>query len=225
MHAMPLCLCLCSVLLSVKHVHFMVLLSIYIRSRCAQPSRSCCTQFRLFSFAGAIYLPGCVQFIKDASEQLWLVGLHSVTLDPQQSRGSAATFTERWGEFLAGAGPPPAPHLPQHTSYGRNSHSATACDSPSHSSFAPASPAAEQQREREAAGSSSGRGGGGCSAVGRSSPLQQLNRQFFPLLAVNVSELPSCRPQSASAAGATGAVRVSAEQCPYYIMRACCAYI
>jgi hypothetical protein len=82
-------------------------------SRLGQPPVSSCS-FVLFNQATS-----CLQFIKDARDQLWLVGLHSITFDPQHSRGSAATFTESWGEFLAGAGPPPAPHLSQHTSYGR----------------------------------------------------------------------------------------------------------
>ncbi|WIA22876.1 hypothetical protein OEZ85_001261 [Tetradesmus obliquus] len=142
------------------------------------------------------------EFIKDAREQLWLVGLHSIAFDPQQSAGSAATFTERWGAFLAGAGPPPAPQLSQHTSYGRSTGSA---DCPSSTNAAPATATAQQQRD--AAASSSGRG----SAAGGASPLQQLNRQFFPLLAVDVSELPSCRPHSAGAGGAglAGVARAS----------------
>lgn len=150
-------------------------------------------------------LPACLQFIKDAREQLWLVGLHSIAFDPQQSAGSAATFTERWGAFLAGAGPPPAPQLSQHTSYGRSTGSS---DCPSSTNAAPATATAQQQRD--AAASSSGRG----SAAGGASPLQQLNRQFFPLLAVDVSELPSCRPHSAGAGGAglAGVARVSIMQ-------------
>ncbi|KAF6265420.1 hypothetical protein COO60DRAFT_1686902 [Scenedesmus sp. NREL 46B-D3] len=138
------------------------------------------------------------EFIRDARQQLWLVGLHSMTLDPQQSRGSAATFTQRWGEFLVGAGPPPAPHPPQHTSYGR---SAGGCEEPSCGHAAPASAPAEQQDD--GAGSVSG----GLSAARRLSPMQQLNRNFFPLLAVDASELPRWRPQSASAV-AHGSVRL-----------------
>lgn len=64
------------------------------------------------------------QFIETVStatqeQQLVLVGLPHLSLDPQQSRGDTATFTERWGEFLAGAGPPPAPSPAQHSSFGR----------------------------------------------------------------------------------------------------------
>jgi hypothetical protein len=149
-------------------------------------SAPCCQSTQLLPPRAAC-VPACQQFMKDARDQLWFIGLHSITFDAQQSRGSAATFTERWGEFLAGAGPPPAPQLSQHTSYGR---SAAAADSSGSSTTAPAAAAAEQQID----------GAVSRSAAGCSSPLQQLNRQFFPLLAVDVSELPSCRPQSAGAA-------------------------
>jgi len=51
--------------------------------------------------------------------QLVLIGLPHLTLDPQHSRGGTTTFTERWGDFLAGSGPPPAPAPAHHTSYCR----------------------------------------------------------------------------------------------------------
>eukprot|EP00775_Hariotina_reticulata_P011560 gene11561-11704_t len=44
------------------------------------------------------------EFIKDMRSHLWLTGLHSIVLDPKLSAGSAATFTDRWTDFMAGAG-------------------------------------------------------------------------------------------------------------------------
>lgn len=72
-----------------------------------------------------------MQFIQTASaafqdQQLLLVGLPHLSIDPHQSRGDTATFTERWGQFLAGVGPPPAPAPAQHTSFARTA-GAPAC--------------------------------------------------------------------------------------------------
>lgn len=134
------------------------------------------------------------QFIKDLSEQLWLIGLHSITLDPQQSRGSSATFTERWEDFQAGAAPPPAPYLPRHTAYGCSAAAApTGNDNLSGRGIGSSAAQSPKCAAPVAAGSSGGAADG--------SSNQLLNRQFFPLLSVDVSELPRCRPQSADAAG------------------------
>jgi len=48
----------------------------------------------------------CLQFVRDMSSHLWLIGLHSVVLHPKLSAGSAATFTDRWTDFMEGTGGP-----------------------------------------------------------------------------------------------------------------------
>eukprot|EP00201_Polytomella_parva_P020914 CAMPEP_0175044678 /NCGR_PEP_ID=MMETSP0052_2-20121109/3957_1 /TAXON_ID=51329 ORGANISM="Polytomella parva, Strain SAG 63-3" /NCGR_SAMPLE_ID=MMETSP0052_2 /ASSEMBLY_ACC=CAM_ASM_000194 /LENGTH=689 /DNA_ID=CAMNT_0016308037 /DNA_START=274 /DNA_END=2340 /DNA_ORIENTATION=+ len=46
------------------------------------------------------------------SEILVLMAVHAVQIDSKGSRGRMGTFTERWQDYLAGMGPPPAPQVP-----------------------------------------------------------------------------------------------------------------
>ncbi|KAG2430866.1 hypothetical protein HXX76_009840 [Chlamydomonas incerta] len=43
---------------------------------------------------------------------LVLTAVHAVQLDPRASRGRLGTFTERWGDYLEGLAPAPAPQAP-----------------------------------------------------------------------------------------------------------------
>ncbi|PNW83379.1 hypothetical protein CHLRE_05g245701v5 [Chlamydomonas reinhardtii] len=43
---------------------------------------------------------------------LALTAVHAVQLDPRASRGRLGTFTERWGDYLEGLAPAPAPQAP-----------------------------------------------------------------------------------------------------------------
>lgn len=88
-------------------------------SRTSTFLEKCWRAFNLPMFTACLQF---VQVIAPANEQqpqLVLTGLPHLTMDPQQSRGGTTTFTERWGDFLAGSSPPPAPAPAQHTSYCR----------------------------------------------------------------------------------------------------------
>lgn len=76
-----------------------------------EPSGCCCAQLQ--------FIQGPPSATNPEQQPLVLVGLSHLSLDPQQSRGGTTTFTERWGDFLAGTGPPPAPSPADHTTYGR----------------------------------------------------------------------------------------------------------
>eukprot|EP00879_Flechtneria_rotunda_P017994 GHRR01018858.1.p1 GENE.GHRR01018858.1~~GHRR01018858.1.p1 ORF type:complete len:579 (+),score=261.77 GHRR01018858.1:857-2593(+) len=134
--------------------------------------------------------------VRDLGEQLWLIGLHSIVVDPQQSKGSTVTFTERWEEFLQGSGPPPTAPPPCNATHGTPS-SATAALSPT----AAASAGASMSKSPMGLGPAVGRAGLPnplSSSLG--SPSRQLNKQFFPLLSGETAELHGSRPGSADSA-------------------------
>lgn len=124
-----------------------------------------------------------LQFIQPASQpaseplQLVLVGLPHLSLDPQQSLPGSATFTERWGEYLAGSGPPPAPAPAQHTSFCRAGVQSV-------SSGGNNTGQCHSQLQLANWQSTSSSGGSSCRqlGIGSNSGLQSLNKRFFPLL-------------------------------------------
>lgn len=108
--------------------------------------------------------------------------------DPQQSKGSTVTFTERWCDFQAGAGPPPAPQLAQCTAF-----AATAAMSANFVSRSrPGALAVSTSSTLVAAGSPTAQWAG-------LSTAKQLNRQFFPMLSLDPGAAPNSRPRSADA--------------------------
>lgn len=110
-----------------------------------------------------------------------LVGLPHLSFDPQQSRGSTTTFTERWGDFLAGTGPPPAPSPAAHTSYCRTGPSS--CGGDMSSQHASAHPAGQHMQEACCAGDYAA-----CSCACSQGPAQQPCAVFSPLLQPFVSQ-------------------------------------
>jgi hypothetical protein len=76
-----------------------------------EPTSLCCAHLQ--------FIQGPPSGTNPKQQPLVLVSLPHLSIDPQQSRGGTTTFTERWGDFLAGTGPPPAPSPADHTTYGR----------------------------------------------------------------------------------------------------------
>lgn len=131
-----------------------------------------------------------LQFVLDMKQQLWLTGLHEIAVDPMLSKGNTTTFTERWGEFMSGTGPPPAPQLSQNTAYDTIAQQVALRSAEEDCCQGAASATAATRAMLS----------GSCKSMqGSTNGIKQLTKQFFPLLAVDVESLPSCRPQSADA--------------------------
>ncbi|KAG1653707.1 hypothetical protein FOA52_007935 [Chlamydomonas sp. UWO 241] len=52
------------------------------------------------------------EFIQSGAASVTLLSVHAVQWDTRASRGRLGTFTDRWGDFVGGVGPPPTARVP-----------------------------------------------------------------------------------------------------------------
>ncbi|GAX74082.1 hypothetical protein CEUSTIGMA_g1532.t1 [Chlamydomonas eustigma] len=64
------------------------------------------------------------EFLQPAPDTIMLAAVHAVQWDSRSSKGRLGTFTERWGDFLSGMGPPPAVRPTSRRSFAPSSNSA-----------------------------------------------------------------------------------------------------
>ena len=75
----------------------------------AEIQRTIQTLISFVERAHGLRIQGLVaEFIQPAPEVLTLISVHAVQWDSRSSRGRLGTFTDRWEDFLSGAGPAPA---------------------------------------------------------------------------------------------------------------------